>query len=488
MAAPPHAAKPVLLRLLGGLPRFFMHDMTSTLLRRSPVLPPFEIDASSERENYFRNILDQIPAAIYATDSLGRIVYFNQAAVELWGRQPEIGNSEWCGSWKLYWPDGSPLPHSECPMAVALKEQRQVRGISAVAERPDGSRISFLPFPTPLFDSDGKLIGAVNMLVDLSDRLRLERHAQLLAAIVTSSEDAIVSKTLDGIIQSWNCGAERLFGYTAEEAIGCSITMLIPDDRLSEETEILSRIRAGERIEHYETIRKRKDSSLVNVSITISPLRDDRGRIVGASKIGRDITGRKHAEEQRELLLSEMNHRIKNTLATVQAIAAQTLKNLSESERRTFVARLQSLAKAHDLLTRENWNSAALKDVVETALSPFLETHGGRVRLSHGDNPQLNAGQSLALSMILHELATNAAKYGALSNGRGRVEIAWSVQSAIDGRRVRFDWSEIDGPPVVEPDHKGFGSRMIERALADQGDVEFRFGAEGVFCRLDFRL
>ena len=154
------------------------------------------------------------------------------------------------------------------------------------------------------------------MLVDISDRKRADHDAQRLASIVESSDDAIVSKGLDGIITSWNRGAERLFGYTAEEVIGKPITILIPEDRMDEEPEILGRMRRGERVDHYDTVRRRKDGSLIDISLTISPLKDADGRIIGASKIARDITERKRAQEQQKLLVNEMQHRIKNSLAT----------------------------------------------------------------------------------------------------------------------------------------------------------------------------
>lgn len=142
-----------------------------------------------------------------------------------------------------------------------------------------------------------------------ADRLLDERAAHHYAAIVELSQDAILSKDLDGVITSWNRGAQRLFGYAAEEVVGRSVTILIPSDRENEEPMILQRIRRGERIEHYETVRRRKDGSLVDISLTVSPIRDPAGKVIGASKIARDITERRRAQEQRELLLREMNHR-----------------------------------------------------------------------------------------------------------------------------------------------------------------------------------
>jgi len=240
-------------------------------------------------------ILDALPVAVYATDPEGRITYYNQAAADFWGCEPALGHTYWCGSFKLYWPDGTPLPHDECPMAIALKTGRPVRGLEAIVERADGTRVPFVPYPTPIFDPSGAMIGAVNMLLDISERKRGERAAQHLAAIVESSDDAIISKDLNGIIVSWNKGAERLFGYCADEIIGKPVLTLIPKDRREEEPGILARIRSGEPIDHYETIRQRKDGSQFDVSLTVSPVRDGNGRIVGASKIARDISEARHA-------------------------------------------------------------------------------------------------------------------------------------------------------------------------------------------------
>ena len=211
------------------------------------------------------------------TDADGRITFFNEAAAALWGHRPEIGKSLWCGSWRLYWPDGRPMERREFPMAVALGEGRAIKGVEAVTERPDGTRVPFLAYPTPLHDAAGALIGAVNVLVDISERKRADETAQRLASIVESSDDAIVSKDLDGVVISWNRGAERLFGYAAEEIVGKPIAILIPAERHDEEPSILERIRRGERIDHYETIRRRKDGSLVEISLTVSPVRDADG-------------------------------------------------------------------------------------------------------------------------------------------------------------------------------------------------------------------
>jgi PAS domain S-box-containing protein len=420
-----------------------------------------------------RQILHALPTAIYTTDAAGRITYFNAAAVELWGCIPELGSSEFCGSWKLFWPDGTRLPHDECPMAMALKQQRPITGMEAVAERPDGTRVLFLAHPTPLFDEAGLMIGAVNMLLDVS-----ERASQRLASIVESSDDAIISKDTSGIIRTWNTGAERVFGYTAEEAIGQPVTMLIPADRLDEEPEILQRIVRGERIDHYETVRQRKNGELIDISITVSPLRNAAGRVVGASKIARDITDRKRAEAHREMLLGEMKHRVKNTLAMVQAFANQTLRTVPKEEREKFGGRLRALAGAYELLTSETWNRAQMRRVVEQALEPFSVQ---RIVLE-GPDCAVNATNASHLTLALHELATNAVKYGALSNADGRVHIDWLFEGQS---HARLTWRESGGPAVAPPARKGFGSTLVELVLEN---VQLEYAPGGVVCVLDVPL
>src|SRR5581483_2491312 len=249
-----------------------------------------------KRERQFREIIDALPAAIYTTDAQGCLTHFNPAAVDFSGRSPELGSDHWCVSWKLYYPDGRPMPHEECPMAIALKEGRVIKGVEAIAERPDGTRRWFIPHPTPLRDDRGNIIGGINMLVDITARKQAEEASAHLAAIVSSSDDAILSKNLDGVIRSWNESAEKLFGYSAKEAIGKHITLIVPSDRQTEENNILSRLRRGERIDHFETIRMRKDGSTFDVSLTTSPIKDSAGRVIGASSVARDISHLKRIE------------------------------------------------------------------------------------------------------------------------------------------------------------------------------------------------
>jgi PAS domain S-box-containing protein len=259
-------------------------------------------EALHERLGGLKALLDAIPAAVYTTDAEGRITGFNEAAVRFSGRVPRLGSDSWCVTWKLYRPDGTPMPHDECPMAIALREGRELRGVTAIAERPDGTRVHFMPYPTLLRDAHGKIVGAVNMLVDVTEQMRAEELRSRLAAMVDSSSDAIFSTSLDGVIRTWNRGAERLFGWSVAEAVGQPATLIIPEDRQAEDQEVLERIRRGETVSHLETVRVAKSGRLIDISLNVSPIRDAQGKIIGAARIPRDITERKHEEELRARL------------------------------------------------------------------------------------------------------------------------------------------------------------------------------------------
>jgi PAS domain S-box-containing protein len=306
---------------------------------------------------------------------------------------------------------------------------------------------------------------------DVTERKHIERaldeseqRLRMLASIVESSDDAIVSKNLDGIITSWNTGAQRVFGYTAEEAIGQPITIVIPQDRQGEEREILTRIRRGERIDHFETIRQRKHGSLIVVSLTVSPVKNAAGKIVGASKIARDITEQKRNQERIATLAREAEHRSKNLLATVQATA-----NLSQADTSLFA--------------QSRWIGAELSTLAMQELSPYRRDNEARVRV---DGPQvlLEPNTAQMVAVILHELVTNAVKYGALATAEGRIEVNWSHPG--DGR-LTLRWIETGGPPVKPPTRQGFGHRVVERMIGQlKGKSSFDWRPEGLACQIAF--
>lgn len=346
-------------------------------------------------------------------------------------------------------------------------------------------------FDVNVFRVDLPMLRRVAVLFsDITERKRTERAVTRLASIVDSSDDAIVSKDLDGVITTWNKGAEVMFGYATAEAVGHSIaSLIIPEDRQDEERDILDRIRRGQAVDHFETVRRRKNGTLLDVSVTISPLRDKHGRVIGASKIARDITERKRYELHRELLIQELNHRVKNTLASVQALAAQTFRGSGMRDAvATFEARLLAMSRAHDVLTRENWKGAGIREIVGDAVAAWAGKSSPRATCA-GPDLLLRPPAALALAMALHELATNAVKYGALSNKEGTVSIRWSVSDDPE-RCFRLRWLEQGGPPVHPPTKRGFGSRLIQYALARDlgGTVRLAFDAGGVECRIEAPL
>jgi PAS domain S-box-containing protein len=318
-----------------------------------------DIEASERR---LRELLEALPAAVYTTDAQGLITFYNDAAVELAGRRPELGDA-WCVSWRLYHPDGTPLPHDECPMAVCLKEGRMVRGGQAIAERPDGSRVPFMAYPTPLRNADGELVGAINMLVDISSH--------------------------------------------------------------------------------------------------------------------------KQAEARQKALIDELNHRVKNTLATVQSLARRSARHASNLQEfgATFDARILGLARAHDLLSRRYWVAVAMQNLVQDIVAPYADTDG-RVR-ADGPALDLNPRAALSLAMALNELVTNAAKYGALSVPSGAISVHWNMPES-EAAMMRLEWIEEGGPPVAVPPRRGFGTVLLERCIERDldGRCDLRFDAGGVRCRM----
>ena len=303
-------------------------------------------------------------------------------------------------------------------------------------------------------------------------------NSQFLAAIVESADDAILSKDLNGIITSWNKGAERLFGYTAEEVLGKPVTMLIPADRRDEEEQILDGIKRGERTEHFDTVRQRKDGSLVEVSLTTSPIRTPEADIVGASKIARDISERKRAHDRQLFLLRELQHRTQNLFTVIQSIVNRSLVegNTLAQAKEILNGRLNSLARAHAMLAEAAWQGAPLAEIIKRELNGFA-TH---ISLS-GCDIVLATPAAQQFALMVHELATNAVKYGALSVPNGRVSIECDVRQTNGDRVFSFLWRESGGPRVSAPKRTGFGSSILLDAAKDFGQhVALDYNPQGL--------
>jgi PAS domain S-box-containing protein len=309
--------------------------------------------------------------------------------------------------------------------------------------------------------------------------------AHYLASIVDSSDDAILSKDLNGTITSWNAAAERLFGYTASEAIGQPVTMLIPVDRQGEEPLILERIRSGARIEHFETVRVRKDGSTVEISLTISPVRAPEGNIIGASKIARDIRERREAQGRQQFLINELQHRTQNLFTVIKSVAKVSLAeplSLVEAAK-VFDGRLNALAETHRLLADAAFEGAQLSEIVRREFAPFSD----HLSLS-GDDILVHTLAAQQFALTVHELTTNAIKYGALSAPTGRVAIAFDVERA-KGATLSFLWKETGGPKVSPPKRKGFGSViLLEGARQFAEHIALEFESDGLRYAARFPL
>jgi two-component system CheB/CheR fusion protein len=335
---------------------------------------------------------------------------------------------------------------------------------------------------------DNVIDGVVITFFDITERKLREEEQRLLALIVDSSNDAIFTVSLDGLITTWNGGAARLYGYAPQEAIGRPLSMLVPPDRMGEITLIDERAMAGERVDHVETVRLAKNGRYVDVSVAVSPIRDGNGKTISISVIVRDLSDRKRAELQR-IMLAELNHRVKNSLAIVNALARRTLR--SSSSPSAFVAafegRLKSFGRTHNALSQERWAGVGIAQLINNELQPYRSRDQYRTKIE-GPPIMLRPRAALALGMTIHELASNAAKFGALST-TGRVEISWELESTTQPKVV-LHWRESGGPRVSEPTHKGLGRKLIEEMLTYElgARVMLNFQPEGLHCTIEFPL
>ena len=346
-------------------------------------------------------------------------------------------------------------------------------------------------------------VTALNAAVDLLlVEINLRRESRLalgqLASVVETSDDAIITKDLNGIVTSWNKGAERIFGYEANEMIGKPISLLIPPDRPDEEPSILARLRKGQRIEHYETVRRRKTGELIDISLSVSPLADATGKIVGASKIARDITVRRQAQEVQSLLLGEMRHRINNLFAITNALvtlSARMSKTPLEMEA-AIKERLAALSRAQQLTRRgliqaesEFSGQPTLKGLIHAIFAPYVTAGSNspeRIVVT-GCDQEINDSAVTSIALLLHELATNAAKYGALSASAGVVHIDCSSKEDW----LVMTWEERGGPPIKgPPNREGFGGSLARKIVANQFSGRFsnEWNSSGLTIRIEIPL
>lgn len=314
--------------------------------------------SGAEKEFAYKDLLNALPVAIYTTDRLGRITFYNEAAIAFSGRRPTLGSDEWCVTWRLYHLDGRPMPHDQCPMAVALRENREIRGVEAIAERPDGSRIIFEPYPTPIRNAAGDVVGGINMLVDVTER---------------------------------NKTAER-----------------------------------------------------------------------------------------QQLLLHEVNHRANNLLTVIQSFVALIKTPDVASYRDALNGRLQSLARAHSVLSKNQWKGADLAQLITEELAPYMQSGNNSILLQGAAIP-LAPTATQPIAMVIHELATNAVKYGALSVSDGRLTVQWR----LTGGDITLSWVESRGSKTQQPANSGLGTSIMDRCISQLGGMLSRqWRPEGLSIRI----
>lgn len=438
-------------------------------------------ETTSERAEGLAELLTLSYEPMLAWRLDGPIEFWNAGAERLYGfaRNEAVGRNS-----HALLQTSFPIDFAE--LCSQLLDKRHWSG-ELLHIRKDGSEV--LVESRMQFFSDGMVLEANR---DITQRRAIEislreseQALRFLGSIVESSDDAIVSKNLNGIVTSWNKGAERIFGYTAQEAIGQPITLVIPEDRQREEREILTRVRRGERIDHFETVRRRKNGSLIVVSLTVSPVKDADGKIVGASKIARDITEQKRNQELIATLAREAEHRSKNLLSNALAAVNLSQSNSPEDLKQTIIGRIGALANVCSLFVATRWIGAELSAIATQELAAYSGMHGERVRLE-GPPIILEPGVAQAIALTLHELATNAAKYGALSRSNGQIYLEWS--HAADSQLL-LRWTEAGGPVVQEPTRKGVGSRIIEGMITPlMGKVSFDWRKDGLVCEIAFRV
>ncbi len=448
---------------------------------------PKETFEPQRSEPLLREAADCTPAPVWMTNRDGAMVFANRAFEESAGVPLEqlMGN----GWVQFLHPDDVPAAREK--RAAAWANNHAAYTYEARFRRADGAWRWWEVSSRPRFDANGDFDGYVGMAIDTTDaraaREALEESEERYRAVVESQSDLVCRFTRDGEILFINGAYAKARGETAAALTGANFwDWIAKEDRPAVEA-MLNKLtpEAPEvRIENrFSTVDGERWMLWTNRALAF----DAEGRWIEAQSTGVDIHERVQAEQHRKLLLDELNHRVKNMLAVVQGIAQQTFKHVDPEARRAFEGRLAALSGAHSLLTESRWTPASLDAVVDEV------THvcgAARARIDAGGEPVMLAPrQALSISMALHELCTNAMKYGALSTERGKVDLHWRVD---DGARpyLHIVWRERGGPPVAKPHERGYGSMMIERALAHdlQGHARLDFPSDGLVCTIDAPL
>jgi PAS domain S-box-containing protein len=438
-----------------------------------------------ESERRFRLMAEHAPVMIWMCDAQGRCLHLNRMLRHFWQvEEDEIGDFDWRRSMH---PED--VAHVMASITAGL-EQQQCVVVTGRYRNAEGEYRILETRANPRFSANGKFMGLTGVNTDITERERAEKalrdSQERFRMVVEASPAGMIMTDGAGRILMINALCERLFGYDRNELLGKEIEVLVPNSV----REHHPALRAGHvkeatpRLVKREVMGRCKDGREIPLEVGVNPILTCEGVRVIATVA--DIAERKRAEAQRELLLAELNHRVKNTLAVVQGLAHLTFKHTDGPARSAFEGRLQALAGAHDLLTRSHWESTSLSQLAADTLQTGGAT-GQRLN-AEGPHVSLNPHAALIIALALHELFTNALKYGALSSDTGSVSFYW--KHVPDEGMIRMEWRERGGPPVAKPAHKGFGSLLLERTLARDlgGRVEVSFDPRGVACVIEMPI
>lgn len=446
-----------------------------------------------QQESAFRQLLGALPAAIHTTDTMGRITYCNKAAIDLWGVSPEVGKDKCSDLGRLYYPDGTLVPIDECPTKKCLTERQAIQGREVVFERPDGRRIPIIPYPAPLTDERGEVVGVVSMKIDISERKQAERalaerNAQLdlahKAARVGSYTYDIVARSMR--ISRASAATYGLAHSTMEISTQQWCARVHREDIERLRAEHICAFKEGRRelVDEFRFVRPGGEIRWIEARSLVAY--DDSGRAERMTGVYIDVTERRKTEEYKNLLIAELDHRVKNVLACVAAVAQRSREcsRSADDFLQVVNGRINSLANTHVLLSRSRWEGVGLGDLIRSELAPCMSNGNS---LIEGPEIVVAAEATQPLAMVLHELATNATKYGALSSRCGRVSVCWKRHSNRNARDdLALDWHETGGPPIVVPGPPGYGSSVIRELIPYElgGSVDYVFAPEGVRCRV----
>lgn len=440
-------------------------------------------DVLRANEARFRMLAEAIPNIAWTATAEGQLDWHSPRWAEYTGLTPgSLAEPNW--HVPLHEQDHAATEaawHAAVDACAPFQIEHRMRG-------KDGVYRWFVSRAVPVRDAGGAVIKWVGSETDIDANKRAQSVLARANAAADAAYDGLIGLTLDGRIESWNAGAKRLFGYTAEEVVGQSVAILAMAGDEADQTAALDTVRSGGLFGPIDAKRRHKTGRRVDVEISMTLVRDAGSHIIAISKVAHDISARLEAERLQHLMNRELSHRVKNTLAVLQSILGATLRSTPEPKAfaKAFSGRLHSMAKAQDLLTARDWTDGELSRLVSHQLSAHGAIPGGPIQVS-GPEVIIPSDLAVSIGLVLHELATNAAKYGALSTSDGNVTLTWSSSQNDDGTTVHINWQEMGGPPVSEPKTKGFGSFLIDSGVPNS-KVKREFLATGLSCRIDVQL